>query len=128
MPWTYSQTKRTLLDPDGNTAGTGYSGHDEGYNNHDAQDKRNIGPTPVGDYGIGESFRHNPAGPVTMRLTPLHRTNTFGRDGFMIHGDSADHAANPGPHNSISHGCIILSRDLREKIDASTDKVITVTI
>ncbi len=128
MPWTYSQVNRTLHNPAGDVIGTGYSGHDDGYNNHDAQDQRDVGPTPVGQYRIGPSFRHNPAGPITMRLEPLPGTDTFGRDGFMIHGDSADHASNPGPHNSISHGCIILSRNLREQIDASTDKTIVVTV
>lgn len=126
MPWTYAQTARTLLDPDEAVVGLGYSGRDAGYNNHDAQTVRDVGPAPVGDYEIGPSFRHPLAGLVTMRLTPAPGTNVFGRDGFMIHGNSADHATNPGPHNSISHGCIILSRDLREKIDASSDKVLTV--
>jgi len=128
MPWTYSQTECTLLDPNGNVVGTGYSGHDEGYNNHAAQDKRDVGPTPVGQYSIGASFRHPQAGRATMRLQPMPGTNTFGRDGFMIHGDSADHAQNPGPHNSISHGCIILSFDLRQAIDTSDDKVMVVTV
>ena len=127
MPWTYSQNGRQLLDPDGNPAGMGYSGHDEGYNNHDAQETRDVGPTPVGTYGIGSPFRHPVAGPVTMRLTPSADTNVFGRDGFMIHGDSADHAANPTPRSSVSHGCIILARPIREAIDASDDKTIIVT-
>jgi hypothetical protein len=70
MPWTYSQTGRRLLDPSGKPAGMGYSGHDEGYNNHEAQEERDVGPTPAGTYAIGPSFRHPVAGPVTMRLTP----------------------------------------------------------
>ena len=127
MPWTYSQTECTLLDPTGAIAGKGYSGHDAGYNNHEAQNERDIGPTPVGQYQIGPSFRHPQAGPVTMRLAPSPDTNTFGRDGFMIHGDSADHAQNPGPQNSISHGCIILALNLRNAIDTSDDKVMVVT-
>lgn len=127
MPWTYSQTGRQLTDPNGTVVGSGYSGHDEGYNNHDAQAEKDVGPTPVGTYAIGPSFRHPVAGPVTMRLTPSADTNVFGRDGFMIHGDSAEHAANPTPQNSFSHGCIILSRPLRESIDASADRTIVVT-
>lgn len=128
MPWTYSQTECTLRDPTGAVVGKGYSGHDDGYNNHDAQNERDIGPTPVGQYQIGPSFRHPKAGPVTMRLDPSPETPTFGRDGFMIHGNSADHAQNPGPHNSISHGCIILALNLRNAIDASEDKVMVVTV
>lgn len=127
MPWTYSQNQRTLTDPDGHPAGTGYSGRLDGYNNHDAQAEQDIGPVPAGSYDIGAPFVHRVAGPVTMRLTPQPGTNDFGRDGFMIHGDSADHAANPTPENSVSHGCIILARPIREAIAASEDKVIVVT-
>lgn len=127
MPWTYSQTSCELRSPDGSVVGKGYSGHDSGYNNHDAQNQRDVGPAPVGRYAIGPSFRHQNAGPVTMRLTPLPGTDVFGRDGFMIHGDSAEHAANPGPHNSISHGCVILGRPIRDTIDASGDKTLVVT-
>ncbi|MEI7714009.1 MAG: tlde1 domain-containing protein [Rhodospirillales bacterium] len=128
MPWTYSQTERQLTDPDGKIAGQGYSGHDAGYNNHTMQDQKDVGPTPVGTYTIGPAFRHALAGPVTMRLTPSADTDVFGRDGFMIHGDTADHATNPTAQNSASHGCIVLARPLRDAIAASTDRTIVVTI
>jgi hypothetical protein len=42
----------------------------------------------------------------------------FGRSAFMIHGDNRTHTA--------SQGCIILRRDLREQIDRSDDKELTV--
>jgi hypothetical protein len=67
-----------LRDPDGNPAGIGYSGHDAGYNDHDAQQQREIGPTPVGTYAIGPSFVHALAGPMTMRLTPSRDSSEFG--------------------------------------------------
>lgn len=127
MPWTYAQTGRQLLDPNGDPAGTGYSGHDAGYNNHDAQAEKDVGPTPVGRYDIGPSFRHALAGPVTMRLTPSADTDVFGRDGFMIHGDTPEHAQNPTARNSASHGCIILALPIRQRIDSSDDKTMVVT-
>src|ERR1035438_5538324 len=39
---------------------------------------------------------------AVQALTPESGTNTFGREGFLIHGDSVQ---NPG---TASHGCIIL--------------------
>lgn len=52
-------------------------------------------------HSIGVAFTHPKAGPMTMRLTPMKGTDTFGRDGFLIHGDkmSVNHTA--------SNGCII---------------------
>jgi hypothetical protein len=55
-----------------------------------------------------------------MALIPKEGTDTFGRSGFLIHGDSV---AMPG---TASHGCIILSRDLREQISASGDNQLEV--
>jgi hypothetical protein len=47
-------------------------------------------------------------------------TYTYGRDGFMIHGDSI---ANPG---TASEGCIVLRRNERQAIWESNDHVIEV--
>jgi hypothetical protein len=44
----------------------------------------------------------------------------FGRDGFLIHGDSVEH---PG---TASHGCIIMSRAIREAIAQSDDHELNV--
>jgi hypothetical protein len=55
-----------------------------------------------------------------MALTPEPGTDTLGRDGFLIHGDSVE---NPG---TASHGCIILPRAVRDQISASGDKQIQV--
>ena len=54
------------------------------------------------------------------RLTPQSGTNTYGRDGFLIHGD------NTAMNHTASHGCIILPRIVRAGIDASDDKVLEV--
>jgi hypothetical protein len=46
-----------------------------------------------------------------MRLTPFPGTQTYGRDGFLIHGDNVLHDA--------SQGCIILDRAVRNRISSS---------
>ncbi len=48
-----------------------------------------------------------------MRLTPVPGTQTFGRDGFLIHGDNRRHDA--------SQGCIVLDRTARNRIATSGD-------
>jgi len=58
-----------------------------------------------------------------MRLTPESGTETFGRSGFLIHGDLAGEVGK----DLASDGCIILARDLREEISDSNDWELTVT-
>jgi hypothetical protein len=127
VAWTYSQATGTLIDPTGAVIGTGYSGCGPGYNNPADQGTDNVGPIPQGVWIIGASFTHAVAGPITMRLTPGAGTSSLGRDGFMIHGDTQQHADDPTPGNSASHGCIILAKALRMSIDANPDKALTVT-
>jgi len=121
MPWSYSQSSGSMLI-DGTFVATGYSGHEEGLNNPALQSDPGIGPIPQGTYTIGPAF-DDPGGkgPVVMRLTPDPSNQMFGRDGFMIHGDTAarDHEA--------SHGCIILDRPYRQQIATSADRVLVVT-
>ena len=103
MPsWTYSISQRTLTYPSGYDTAAGYSGNHEGYNNPDRVQDHNIGPIPPGTYDIGPAFTHPLAGPITMRLTAHAGTNLYGRSGFMIHGDTMDHARNPRADNSAS--------------------------
>jgi len=127
MSWSYSESTGALTDPTGAVIGTGYSGCGPGYNNPADQGTDNVGPIPQGAWLIGPSFTHAVAGPVTMRLTPAAGTDPLGRDGFMIHGDTQQHADDPTPENSASHGCIILAKTLRLTIDASADKTLIVT-
>lgn len=97
---------------------TGYSGYGEGKNNPALQGVPNVGPIPRGSYTIGPPEAvtvPGPHGPFVLRLTPLPGTDTEGRDGFLIHGDSTEH---PG---GASHGCVILPRLVREQIAASGD-------
>jgi type VI secretion system (T6SS) effector TldE1-like protein len=127
MPWTYSQTTGQMLDPNGNLVATGYSGLDvpgglQGKNNPDAENVPNVGPTPRGTYQIGPAFDSNDHGPIVMHLVPEPGTDTLGRSGFLIHGDSV-HA--PG---TASHGCVIMPRPVREAIAASPDRELEVTV
>jgi len=119
MPWTYSQTTGILKDPEGNVATRdGYSGGGLGRNNQAMENVSNVGPIPRGSYRIGSSHHSAHTGPVTMDLSPSAATNTFGRSAFLIHGDNLSHTA--------SHGCVILRRDVRERISASTDRTLVV--
>jgi hypothetical protein len=118
--WTYSQTTGAL-SVNGRSVGIGYSGHGLGKNNPAMQKTRNIGPIPQGTYQIGPAHQDSKTGPVSMNLTPIQGTNTFGRDAFLIHGDSI---RAPG---TASDGCIILSLGIRQQVANSLDKTLTVT-
>ncbi|MGB9255254.1 MAG: hypothetical protein WCC25_10510, partial [Candidatus Korobacteraceae bacterium] len=79
---------------------------------------------PHGTYTIGPAYddnNHPGKGPVVMPLEPDPANEMFGRDGFLIHGDTAarDHTA--------SDGCIILDIPYRDQIAASPDRVLIVT-
>ena len=119
--WTYQQSTGQLTDPNGVLQGTGYSGGDEGkepdaIDNPKYQDVQMVGPIPQGKWTIGTFFDQVPGkGPIVAHLTPVEGTETFGRSGFMIHGDNA--AAN----RSSSEGCIILAHPLRQMIASSDD-------
>jgi len=119
MAWTYNQASG-VLSHDGEVIATGYSGHGLGENNPSLQDEPMVGPIPQGRYQIGPSFDSETHGPMVMRLTPEPDTNTFGRGGFLIHGDSI---LKPG---SASLGCVIMPRLVRVEISASDDKVLEV--
>lgn len=123
--WTYSVTLREFFDPSGELIAAGYSGRDtdavQGKNNPVAEGVRDVGPIPRGRYQIGPVFDSQEHGPVVMRLTPEPGTDTFGRDGFLIHGDSIQM---PG---TASHGCVILPRPARLAVAASADRELEVT-
>lgn len=119
--WTYSQRTGTLTDANGVVLGHGYSGRGTGLNNPDSQDLTDVGPCPQGLWSIVEFF-DDPGGkgPIVSHLSPLPETDTYGRTGFMIHGDNseADHTA--------SEGCLIFARPIREALKASADRIIEV--
>lgn len=116
--WTYAVASGALAR-DGEPCGAGYSGFGEGRNNIEKVKVPMVGPIPPGRYRIGPAYRHPRLGPVTMNLDPLSGTEMFGRSLFRIHGDNAAHDA--------SHGCIILSRALRDAIAAGPDRLLDVT-
>jgi hypothetical protein len=99
----------------GELLGTGYSGNGPGLNNPAMSDVHDVGPIPAGTWFISHPFVDPGKGPIVMRLTPVDGTETFGRGGFLIHGDNAamDHTA--------SEGCIILPHDVRQAIALSVD-------
>lgn len=100
----------------------GYSGNGDGKNNPAKQDVHNVGPIPQGEWTIvGEPFDTTTHGPFVLRLEPKDGTETFGRSGFLIHGDSVTH---PG---TASEGCIILPRIMRQTIWSSGERDVLVT-
>jgi hypothetical protein len=117
--WMYNQTDGTLLH-DGEQVGEGYSGFGDGKNNPEMQNVHDVGPIPSGTYEIGNPHDTDTHGPHVMALTPADGTDTFGRDGFLIHGDSVK---NPG---TASHGCIIMPRAVRDRISQSGDTTLQV--
>lgn len=120
--WNYSQSSGALLDATGKCVATGYSGHGDGLNDGDLQDVVDVGPIPRGLWSIAPPRDTATHGPYVLPLTPHADTETFGRDGFLIHGDEVEHA---GEHLA-SHGCIILPHDAREAIWNSNDHLLKV--
>ena len=63
-----------------------------------------------------------PQGLYVIRLEPKPATVTFGRNGFLIHGDLIE---NPGAQMA-SEGCIILARMVRIEMWNEPDHDLTV--
>lgn len=118
--WTFEQRTGRLRHNDKLVA-TGYSGYGPGKNDPLSQHLVGIGPIPQGAYWIGEAFDTETHGPIAIRLVPIHPgTETFGRSGFMVHGDSREH---PG---AASHGCIVVGPKVREDMATHHDKLLVV--
>jgi hypothetical protein len=120
--WTYAQ-KTGGLQQDGKPVATGYSGSGAGKNNPDMQQVHDVGPIPQGDWTIiGPPVSTAEHGPYVLTLKPAAETLTFGRFGFLMHGDSKE---SPG---CASRGCVIMPRPVREQVWQSGDpdlKVVT---
>lgn len=113
--WTYEQSTGRL-SKDGILVGTGYSGFGSGKNNPDAEAVMDVGPIPEGSWEIcGPPMDTKEHGPYVLRLEPTPVTQTFGRTGFLMHGDSLEH---PG---EASKGCIIMDRIVRTRVYQSGD-------
>ena len=118
--WTYAQ-KSGELQQEGKPVATGYSGAGRGKNNPEIQNVPNVGPIPQGDWTIaGPPVDTADHGPYVLRLNPAGGTETFGRNGFLMHGDSKEH---PG---CAAHGCVILPRTVREQVWNSGDRELEV--
>lgn len=117
--WTYEQSSGDLLF-DGRLIATGYSGHGAGVNDPALQGVKDVGPLPQGKYTIGPAVQDPQTGPVSMHLIPDAANEMYGRGSFLIHGDNeaCDHTA--------SEGCIILPREVRERIAGSGDRTLQV--
>jgi hypothetical protein len=114
--WAYRQKSGVLRHNNGFVE-AGYSGCDEGKNNPSMQALHDVGPIPAGHWTISGPPRSTAEhGPFVLTLIPSANTNTFGRAGFLMHGDSL-HA--PG---CASKGCIIMSRTTREQVWNSGDR------
>lgn len=133
MSWAYSQ-KSGELSRNGGVVGLGYSGHLEGLNNPDMETVHDVGPLPAGNWtmltirgedGLPCDYEGKRA-PV-IRLTPNPGTNTYGRSGFLCHGDLIGHE---GEH-AASLGCMIQPKYVREQIAVAIsdgDDQLTVTV
>ena len=113
--WTYSQSTGRLVNAMGETRAHGYSGCGDAKNRPECQDKKCEGPIPQGKWTIIALFDSKDHGPFCLRLAPQDPHSTFGRSGFLVHGDSVKF---PG---EASQGCIILPRRVREEIWRSED-------
>jgi hypothetical protein len=128
--WIYEQSTGTLRDTNNNIIGHGYSGHGVGRDNPTMQDHKELGPIPRGRYvmeviadpdGNWVDYEHKKA-PV-LRLVPDPANEMFGRDGFLMHGDSI---SQPG---TASLGCIVVAHWVRTQIaNALLDNELAVTL
>ena len=111
-----------LLNNGGRLIGIGYSGHDSGVNNPKMVDDPGIGPIPPGVYTIGDPLDPpDHLGPLAMPLTPASTNRMYDRSAFFIHGDNAL------LNHSASHGCIILSHEVRQAVaDDDDDQLMVV--
>lgn len=121
MPWKYSQSTGDLTGLGGARVARGYSGHGSGLNNPAMEQIEGVGPIPHGEWIIGEFFDDRGGkGPMVARLIATPGTETFGRSGFMIHGDNSKRDF------SASEGCIVLPHVTRATVMASGDRTLMV--
>lgn len=115
MAWTYRQSTGEMIDPSGKVIGIGYSGKGAAKNDPGKERVKGEGPIPKGRWKITAlretTMNH---GPYVLVLAPGPKTRTYGRSGFLCHGDNKDGTA--------SLGCIIQRRSVRETIWTSGDR------
>ncbi|MBS0560707.1 MAG: DUF2778 domain-containing protein [Proteobacteria bacterium] len=119
MAWVYEQSTGRLTR-EGEIVAVGYAGFGVGQNNPEMQHVRDTGPLPQGTWRIlppQEPVRQ--LGPLAMPLEPVSG-ETFGRDDFLIHGDST------ARNRTASTGCIVLPIEVRRMIWESGDRELVV--
>ena len=109
----YSQTLGIITTTVGELiADVAWAGHGIGKNDPAYQTEHGVGPLPQGLYECGEWEESHPGlGPLVCKLTQIEG-ETFGRDGFYIHGP----AKSAERFGEESKGCIIVPRVNRDKI------------
>lgn len=125
--WTY-HSDTGVLEHNGVVIGRGYSGHapnssgvpPDGINNPLLEADPDVGPIPRGQYAIGKFFNDSEKGPIVADLIPLPQIQTFGRSGFMMHGDNVE------MDETASLGCIIMAHDIRANVASSGDTALQV--
>jgi Protein of unknown function (DUF2778) len=121
MTWAWDESAGELSH-DGRFVGKGYSGNGRGKNNPSMRGVAGVGPIPVGKWRIVEKYDSHNVGPYALTLHAVDATpdddthDATGRGSFRIHGDSI---RAPG---TASKGCIILPRNLRQRIWESGDR------
>ena len=105
--WHFNRQLGKLISPTGEEF-PAYSGHGVGVDNPLYQQVKDVGPIPAGLWDIGAPHQ-SAHGQDTLTLTPHKETNTYGRSGFLCHGDEIEH---PGQHLA-SLGCVITARAVR---------------
>lgn len=119
----YSQDRGILWLRNGDQTeryGVGYSGHPPFVNDTGAEALAARGPIPRGAYRMVGPFDHVRLGPCVFYLDPMKGTDMHGRSGFFIHGD------NEYGNRSASHGCIVLARAIREKLQVAKPRKLVV--
>lgn len=123
--WTYDQSSGELRK-DGALFSLGYSGKGRGKNNPALQGMQGLGPIPRGDWHMVRVYNSANVGPYAIELHAIDAKpdddthQPTGRGAFRVHGDSIK---NPG---SASNGCIILPRNVRERMWKSNDHLLRV--
>jgi hypothetical protein len=118
--WTY-EVASGQLSKDGIHVGVGYSGFGPAKNDPKTEPIPDVGPIPEGLWTVcGPTFDSTMHGPYCLKLEPQKGTQTFGRSGFLLHGDSIEH---PG---QASRGCIVLAKEVRSTVWQSGDYQLTV--
>ena len=88
--------------------GTGYSGHDDGLNNHAMENVSNVGPIPAGLWSISPPYDDEHLGTLCFRYVAL--TYMGPRYSFRLHGDNKE------LNHTASDGCTIFDHATRQKI------------